>query len=121
MVQVRCHSVTVLPEQAFRKERPFSTFSAPEAGPPAGSPAQNLHKGAKTMRVHLSDSEAAVDLGTFLRDRVGAIVEQTEPLELEVSLLGSYNDAAMREELDAALRRWSLLRQQPRLLAAIEP
>ena len=73
------------------------------------------------MRVHLSDPAAAVDLTAFLRDRVGAVVEHSEPQELEVSLLGSYSDAAMRDELGSALRRWSLLRQQPGLRTAIEP
>jgi hypothetical protein len=30
-----------------------------------------------------------------------------------VSLLGSFSDAALREELETALRRWELVRQRP--------
>ena len=45
-----------------------------------------------TMRVHVSDPAVASDLGAFLRERIGAIVEQRGGSELEVSLLGSFND-----------------------------
>ncbi len=65
------------------------------------------------MRVRVEDPGAAADLAEFLRQRIGAIVEQTSGRELEVSLLGSYGDAAMRDELETALRRWELVRQRP--------
>jgi len=65
------------------------------------------------MRVRVDDPDAADDLAEFLRRRIGAIVEQTGGRELEVSLLGSYGDAAMRHELETALRRWELVRQRP--------
>jgi hypothetical protein len=63
------------------------------------------------MRVRVSDPDAVRDLGEFLRGRVGAIVEQREEDTLEVSLLGSFNDAALRGELESAVRRWTLARQ----------
>ena len=44
------------------------------------------------MRVHVSDPALASDLGEFLRERIGAIVEQHGGSELEVSLLGSFSD-----------------------------
>jgi len=67
------------------------------------------------MRVRLSDPDAAHDLGEFLRERVGAIVEArgADGRELEVSLLGSFGEDAMRDELHAAVRRWTLVRQLP--------
>jgi hypothetical protein len=67
------------------------------------------------MRVRLSDPESARDLGEFLKARIGAIVEQQGAAgnELEVSLLGSFGEAAMRSELDTAVRRWTLVRQRP--------
>ena len=65
------------------------------------------------MRVRLEDPAAAADLAEFLRRRIGAVVEQTGGRELEVSLLGSFGDEAMRDELESALRRWELVRQQP--------
>jgi hypothetical protein len=65
------------------------------------------------MRVRVDDPDTAADLAEFLRRRIGAVVEQTGGRELEVSLLGSYGDAAMRDELETALRRWELVRQKP--------
>ena len=67
------------------------------------------------MRIRVNDPAAAVDLSEFLQARIGAIVEQLgqlkpgRPAELEVSLLGSYGEEALREELESALRRWSML------------
>jgi hypothetical protein len=67
------------------------------------------------MRIRVSDPGAAVDLSEFLKSRIGAVVEQLEqlkpgtPAELEVSLLGSFGEEALREELESALRRWSML------------
>jgi hypothetical protein len=74
------------------------------------------------MRVRLSNSESAHDLGEFLRARVGAIVEQqgAGANELEVSLLGSFGEDAMRSEVDAAVRRWTLVRQQPGTVIEVE-
>jgi len=71
------------------------------------------------MRVRVTDPAAAADLSEFLRARVGAVVEQTSPrrpdaeTELEVSLLGSYGEDALRSELEAALRRWAIARRRP--------
>jgi hypothetical protein len=67
------------------------------------------------MRIRVSDPSAALDLSEFLRSRIGAIVEQADwkrpgkPAELEVSLLGSYGEEALRDELESAVRRWSML------------
>ena len=44
---------------------------------------------------------------------MGAVVERHDGSELEVSLLGSFDEEAMRGEVDAAVRRWSLVRQDP--------
>ena len=68
------------------------------------------------MRVRVNDPGAVLDLAEFLRARMGAIVEQGratgpgQPAELEVSLLGSYGEEAMRDEIDATLRRWAIAR-----------
>ena len=67
------------------------------------------------MRIRVSDPSAARDFSEFLRSRIDAIVEHSvrrgqEPAtELEVSLLGSYSEEALREELEGAVRRWSML------------
>jgi hypothetical protein len=67
------------------------------------------------MRIRVSDPSAALDLSEFLHSRVDAIVEHSvrkgpEPAtELEVSLLGSYSEEALREELEGAVRHWSML------------
>ena len=65
------------------------------------------------MKVRVEDPVAALDLGEFLRTRIGAIVEQTGSGELEVSLLGSYSDSAMRDQLSLACRRWAVAARQP--------
>ena len=72
------------------------------------------------MRVHVTDPAVASDLGAFLRERIGAIVEQHGGSELEVSLLGSFNDLALREELGTAVRQWSLVNQTPASLVKFE-
>ncbi len=72
------------------------------------------------MRVHVSDPALASDLGAFLQERIGAVVEQHGSSELEVSLLGSFNDLALREELGTAVRQWSLVNQTPASLVEFE-
>jgi hypothetical protein len=78
------------------------------------------------MRIRVSDQAAALDLSEFLRSRVGAIVEHADwrrrggPMELEVSLLGSYGEDALREELESALRRWSMLEAHRDALVELE-
>ena len=72
------------------------------------------------MRVRVSDPAAVRDLSEFLQSRIGAIVEQSEPNTLEVSLLGSYGDEALRDEVTSAVRRWSLVRQHPVTLIEID-
>ena len=77
------------------------------------------------MRVRLTDPAAAVDLSEFLRARIGAVVEQTSPRRpggetlIEVSLLGSYGEEALRSEIEAAVRRWAISRRRP--APVIEP
>jgi hypothetical protein len=75
------------------------------------------------MRIRVGDPQAAIDLTEFLRTRVGAIVEQTcsrpgGPSELEVSLLGSYGEGALRDEIVSSVRRWSM--REGRESASIE-
>ena len=65
------------------------------------------------MRVRVEDPAAALDLGEYLRARVGAIVEQAGSGELEVSLLGSYSDTALRDQVTAAVRRWTVASRRP--------
>lgn len=66
------------------------------------------------MRIRVSDHSVANDLSEFLRTRVGAIVESSRsgpggPAVIEVSLLGSYGEQALRDEIAVAVRRWMLI------------
>lgn len=72
------------------------------------------------MRVHVGDPAATSDLGAFLRSRLGALVDQPRPGELEVSLIGSYGDTAMRDQIELAVRRWSFVRQRPDSLVRLD-
>ena len=77
------------------------------------------------MRIHLADPAAASDLSESLRQRVGAVVELSGGrasdggAQLEVSLLGSYGDDAMRSEIETAVRRWAF--ETHRRAPAVEP
>jgi hypothetical protein len=72
------------------------------------------------MRVRVLDPGCTDDLTAFLRTRIGAIVDQAQRDELEVSLLGSFSAGAMREELEAAVLRWQLARQSHGTAVEIE-
>ena len=67
------------------------------------------------MRLRVTGDDSARDLGDFLRERIGAVVDASGAAsgELEVSLLGSFGEQAMREEVGAAVRQWTLARQRP--------
>jgi hypothetical protein len=65
------------------------------------------------LRIQLKDPAERRDLSAFLRARVGAIVDETEPSELEVSLLGSYGADAMHKQIELAVKRWSFVRRRP--------
>ena len=58
------------------------------------------------MRVSVNDPRFVPSLLTFLRRRVHLTAEQTGPVEVEVSQLGSMNADARRLELDVLLRHW---------------
>ncbi len=66
----------------------------------------------RTMLVSLDDAAATGDLSEFLRSSFGAIVDRREPRELEVSMVGSFSDAALREQIEFAVRRWSFVRHR---------
>jgi hypothetical protein len=74
------------------------------------------------MRLRVTDGDSARDLGDFLRERIGAVVDATEAAsgELEVSLLGSFGEHAMREEVAAAVRQWTLARQGPASMVLLD-
>ena len=70
------------------------------------------------MRLRVDDHAATPDLGAYLRSG-GAIVEQSGPGEIEVSLLGSFNDDALRSRLGNEVKRWSFARRRLDLHVAI--
>ncbi len=71
------------------------------------------------MRIRVSDPTAISDLHEFFRGRLDAIVEQRAPDSLEVSLLGSFSDEALRDELRSAVRGWTLVRRGPEMRVEI--
>jgi hypothetical protein len=58
------------------------------------------------MRIRLSSADMLDELLEFLRAEPSAVVEQVSGDEAEVSLLGSYQEDALRMELYLRLRAW---------------
>jgi hypothetical protein len=69
------------------------------------------------MRVHVTDPAVLPDLLEFFRSRPDAVVTQIAEDELEVSLLGSLAQEAMRMELYLRIRLWEAKR---RAMGAVE-
>jgi hypothetical protein len=58
------------------------------------------------VRIRLSSADLLDELLEFLRAEPGAVVEQLSDDEVEVSLLGSYQQDALRMQLYLRLRAW---------------
>jgi hypothetical protein len=65
------------------------------------------------MRLYVTDSALLPDLRAFLGTYRHAVVSAVGTNELEVSLLGSFNDQAMRMQVYLLARAWEDGRQQP--------
>ena len=61
------------------------------------------------MRIRLSSADLVDDLLEFLRAEPSAVVEQLSDDEVEVSLLGSYHQDALRMQLELRLRAWEAM------------
>jgi hypothetical protein len=60
----------------------------------------------RAMRIRLSSADMLDELLEFLRAEPSAVVEPLSDDEVEVSLLGSYQQDALRMELYLRLRAW---------------
>jgi hypothetical protein len=58
------------------------------------------------VRIRLSSADLLDELMEFLRSEPSAVVDQASDDEVEISLLGSYNEDALRMELYLRLRAW---------------
>lgn len=58
------------------------------------------------MRIRLSSPDLLDELLAFLALDPDAVFEQLSDDEVEVQLVGSYNEDALRMELDLRLRAW---------------
>ena len=58
------------------------------------------------MRLRVSDPAFVPELLEFLQSRLDQVAERVNENEVEVSLLGSYADDAMRMELYLRVRAW---------------
>jgi hypothetical protein len=63
------------------------------------------------MRIHVSDAAAADELIEYLESRSEAVVKRLNDHELQVCLLGSYNQDAMRMQLYLRIRAWESARR----------
>ncbi|HEY4348492.1 MAG TPA: hypothetical protein VGM80_12970 [Gaiellaceae bacterium] len=71
------------------------------------------------MRVRVGDPLAVGELGEFLRERTGAIVERTRPGEMEVLLVGSFSNVALREAIELAVSRWRFVSRRAELSVVV--
>ena len=62
------------------------------------------------MRVEIEDPAVLPDLLEYLRTHAHVVADQVGPLQLEVSLLGSRNNAARRLELELLVQAWRAAR-----------
>jgi hypothetical protein len=60
----------------------------------------------RAMRIRLSSADMLDELLKFLRAEPSAVVEPVSDDEVEVSLLGSYQQDALRMEVYLRLRAW---------------
>jgi len=58
------------------------------------------------MRLRVSDPELVPELLEFLKLRVDIVANQITENEVDLSLLGSYSEDAMRMELYLRVRAW---------------
>ena len=58
------------------------------------------------MRLRVSDPELVPELLEFLKLRVDVVANQITENEVDLSLLGSYSEDAMRMELYLRVRAW---------------
>ncbi len=58
------------------------------------------------MRLRVSDPAFVPELLEFLRSRLDVVAEQVTEKEVDLSLLGSYAEDAMRMELYLRVRAW---------------
>ena len=58
------------------------------------------------MRLRVSDPELVQELIEFLRLRLDVVANQITENELDLALLGSYSEDAMRMELYLRVRAW---------------
>ena len=58
------------------------------------------------MRLRVSDPAFVPELLEFLQSRLDVVAEQVNEYEVDLSLLGSYAEDAMRMELYLRVRAW---------------
>jgi hypothetical protein len=58
------------------------------------------------MRLRLSNPDVIPELAEFLDSRVDLVTKQVSENEVELSLLGSYNEDAAQTTVDLLLRAW---------------
>lgn len=65
------------------------------------------------MRIRLSSAGLLDELLEFLQAEPSAVVEQVSDDEVEVTLLGSYQQDALRMQLELRLKAWEATHSAP--------
>jgi hypothetical protein len=62
------------------------------------------------MRLRLSNPDLVPELLQFLESRIDVVTQQVSDNEVELSLLGSYNEDAAQMTVDLLVRAWQASR-----------
>jgi hypothetical protein len=69
-----------------------------------------LPHSSAAMRLRLSNPDSVPELLQFLESRIDVVTKQVSDNEVELSLLGSYNEDAAQMTVDLLVRAWQASR-----------
>lgn len=72
------------------------------------------------MRLRLSNPDLVPELLQFLESRIDVVTKQVSDNEVELSLLGSYNEDAQQMTVDLLVRAWRASRDDKATVELID-
>ena len=72
------------------------------------------------MRLRLSNPDLVPELLQFLESRIDVVTKQVSDNEVELSLLGSYNEDAQQMTVDLLVRAWRASRDDKAIVELVD-